>query len=218
MFSRVKFNILRFCQSSVFCPVPKPLLESVRGYTYVPSPFRAGFGLTIKGYILSWLAAFFRGCPRGAKRPIGIPVLKPVSKSIATNTKIPTPLYNGFCNSLMGYKVVIPSISEVFRNSGPFTILREIPLVIVNAVELVLGSWFWTHVFNKVFVRFLPASTNLYASPSVVMERPVFRIITSGSHASPCKIERWIGALFHTKLTNIETINYQIKGVLRWHS
>ena len=83
---------------------------------------------------------------------------------------------------------VCPFVSALMAWDGPATIFWSVITIIVDAIQGVLGRWFWSHVSKELREVIEPFLTNADASSSIIVPTGMAFIATSFFHACPCPV------------------------------
>lgn len=114
----------------------------------------------------------------------------------------------------MSNKPCVPSISVLFVNSSPFTIIRVVSLVIVDAFNRCVSRPL-THIFKKVLKTVEPTITN--DNPSTTISRIITTVFigTPVSHATPRTV---CSGFVHTVCSHLFGRNLSLQASARFNS
>ena len=126
-----------------------------------------------------------------------------------------SPLADGSCLAVKGYKVGRPPVIRLFLDRSPCAVIRGVVSVIVNPLYGQTAHS-WPHVVVKRLETVTPLVADVYPSPAVTGKILALRIVASFFHTLPGLIfRREASHMFDFCLSHIASARYDYAGTER---
>lgn len=122
-----------------------------------------------------------------ANRPAAI---QPLYNGSGARSQSVRPIRHMQCLSVQRKITNISFISILNRHCSPYTIVRAIPLIIIDTLNRMLRSWLASHILQKTFKRFAPLGAHRNSTSTIIIPRFTIGFFASSNNVTPSIIFR----------------------------
>ncbi len=111
-----------------------------------------------------------------------------IIERIEVHPEMYRPLRHRLSFAFERYHSIVSRVVVLFRSSRPAAVFRTVSLVVVDAIDRMIGRWSTAHVSEEVFIRMTPSLADGDPSPAIARKLLTSICMASVNHVLPCFI------------------------------